>query len=154
MFAVFYFFIIRPENKKKKKTEEMRSSLSPVSYTHLYLQQLLDEPVEEPGLGRIGGLIVDLLALPAADYQPGGAQLTQVVGDGRTAHIHHGGEIYDTFLTVAQQPEELYPAAVVQLAQQLGYQLKCRARGAAGRHLLGGMPVVVGQLVLFHCHPS
>ena len=28
MFAVFYFFIIRPENKKKKKTEEMRNSLS------------------------------------------------------------------------------------------------------------------------------
>ena len=28
MFAIFYFLIIRPENKKKKKTEEMRNSLS------------------------------------------------------------------------------------------------------------------------------
>ena len=28
MFAIFYFLIIRPENKKKKKTEDMRSSLS------------------------------------------------------------------------------------------------------------------------------
>ncbi len=28
MFGVFYLFIIRPENKKKKKTDEMRSSLS------------------------------------------------------------------------------------------------------------------------------
>ena len=28
MFAIFYFFIIRPENQKKKKTEEMRNSLS------------------------------------------------------------------------------------------------------------------------------
>ncbi|MCR5136063.1 MAG: preprotein translocase subunit YajC [Oscillospiraceae bacterium] len=28
MFAIFYFLMIRPENKKKKKTEEMRSSLS------------------------------------------------------------------------------------------------------------------------------
>lgn len=28
MFALMYFMIIRPENKKKKKTEEMRSSLS------------------------------------------------------------------------------------------------------------------------------
>lgn len=28
MFAIFYFLIIRPENKKKKQTEEMRSSLS------------------------------------------------------------------------------------------------------------------------------
>ena len=27
LFAVFYFFMIRPENKKKKKVEEMRSSL-------------------------------------------------------------------------------------------------------------------------------
>ena len=27
LFAVFYFFMIRPENKKKKKIEEMRSSL-------------------------------------------------------------------------------------------------------------------------------
>ncbi len=28
MFAIMYFLIIRPENQKKKKTEEMRSSLS------------------------------------------------------------------------------------------------------------------------------
>jgi len=28
MFAIFYFMIIRPENKKKKKAEEMRSALS------------------------------------------------------------------------------------------------------------------------------
>ena len=28
MFAIFYFLIIRPENKKKKKAEDMRSSLS------------------------------------------------------------------------------------------------------------------------------
>ena len=28
MFAVFYFFFIRPENKKKKKVEDMRNSLS------------------------------------------------------------------------------------------------------------------------------
>ncbi|MGM9585881.1 MAG: preprotein translocase subunit YajC [Candidatus Limivicinus sp.] len=28
MFAIFYFLIIRPENKRKKKTEEMRGSLS------------------------------------------------------------------------------------------------------------------------------
>ncbi len=28
MFAVFYFFFIRPENKKKKTVEEMRSNLS------------------------------------------------------------------------------------------------------------------------------
>ncbi len=28
MFAIFYFLIIRPENKRKKKTEEMRSTLS------------------------------------------------------------------------------------------------------------------------------
>ncbi|MFB0920880.1 MAG: preprotein translocase subunit YajC [Oscillospiraceae bacterium] len=27
LFGVFYFFMIRPENKKKKKVEEMRSSL-------------------------------------------------------------------------------------------------------------------------------
>ena len=27
LFAVFYFFMIRPENKKKKKIEEMRNSL-------------------------------------------------------------------------------------------------------------------------------
>ena len=28
MFAIFYFLIIRPENKKKKKTDEMRNSLA------------------------------------------------------------------------------------------------------------------------------
>ena len=28
MFAIFYFFIIRPENKKKKAADEMRNSLT------------------------------------------------------------------------------------------------------------------------------
>jgi preprotein translocase subunit YajC len=28
LFAVFYFFLIRPENKKKKKLQEMRDNLS------------------------------------------------------------------------------------------------------------------------------
>ncbi len=28
MFAVFYFILIRPENKKKKKADEMRSALT------------------------------------------------------------------------------------------------------------------------------
>jgi len=28
MFAIFYFLMIRPENKKKKKMDEMRNSLS------------------------------------------------------------------------------------------------------------------------------
>ena len=28
MFAIFYFMLIRPENKKKKKADEMRSSLT------------------------------------------------------------------------------------------------------------------------------
>ena len=28
LIAIFYFLIIRPENKKKKKTDEMRNSLS------------------------------------------------------------------------------------------------------------------------------
>lgn len=28
LFAIFYFLMIRPENKRKKKVEEMRSSLS------------------------------------------------------------------------------------------------------------------------------
>ena len=29
LIAVFYLFLIRPENKKKKKLQEMRSSLAP-----------------------------------------------------------------------------------------------------------------------------
>ena len=29
LIAVFYFLLIRPENKKKKKLQEMRSSLAP-----------------------------------------------------------------------------------------------------------------------------
>ena len=28
MFAIFYFLIIRPENKKKKKTEDMRNTMT------------------------------------------------------------------------------------------------------------------------------
>lgn len=80
--------------------------------------------MEGPALGGVGGLVIDLLALPAADDQPAVFELAQVVGDGRAAHPHDGGEVDDALLTVAQQPEDAHAAAVAQQLKQVGDDLK------------------------------
>jgi len=117
-------------------------------------QHLLNEPVEQVGLHITGGLVVYLLALPAADNQPCTAQLAQMVGYGGTAHIHHGREIDDALLTVAEDPEQLDPAAVAQLAQQFGHLLEVTGSRAVFHNLVGGLAMVMGQFIVFHCISS
>ena len=78
------------------------------------------------------------------------AQLAQMVGDGGAAHIHHGGEVNDALLTVAEDPEQLDPAAVTQLTQQLGDLLKIITGRAFFHHLIGGLTVVMGQFIVIH----
>ena len=64
-------------------------------------QGLLNGLMQQTALLGVRRLIVDLLAVPAADYQRAGLQLAEVMGDGGTGHLHHGGDVYDAFLAVA-----------------------------------------------------
>ena len=81
------------------------------------VDHLLEHIVQKPGLLGIAGLVVDLFAFPSADNQTGGSKLLQVVGHGRTAHIHQGGQIDHTFFTMAQQPKDPDPGGIGQLLE-------------------------------------
>lgn len=81
------------------------------------VDHLLEHIVQKPGLLGIAGLVVDLFAFPSADDQPGGSKLLQMVGYGRAAHFHQGGQIDHTFLTMAQQPKDSDPGGISQLLE-------------------------------------
>jgi len=47
-----------------------------------------------------------------------------MMGYGRAGHSQHGRNIDDTFLAVAQQPENSDPGRIAQLLENIGYCLK------------------------------
>ena len=110
--------------------------------------------MEQLGPGRVGSFIVDFLARPAADDQPGGLQLPQVVGDGGAAHLHQGGQVEHALFTVAQQPEDADAAAVPQLLEDVGHGLEVVGAGHVLQLLLNELPVVMGQENVGHGAPS
>ena len=63
--------------------------------------QFLKGIVEDLRSRNMGGFVVNLLAISAADDQTGIFQLLQVMGDGRAGHPHHHRQVGDTFLAVA-----------------------------------------------------
>lgn len=93
------------------------------------LQKLFDHMMQELGLWGIGCFIVDLFPIPAADDQPAGFQDLQVMGYGGAAHVHHGGDIDDTFLAVAQDPEDAKAGAVPQQLEEVRQSLKSSVFG-------------------------
>ena len=82
------------------------------------MHHLLDHVVQQRRRLRICSPVIDLFAFPAADDQPSGTQQLQMVGHGRTAHLHHRSDIEDTLFAMAQQPED---TAADGVAQQLIY---------------------------------
>lgn len=48
-----------------------------------------------------------------------------MVGNGRTAHVHDGGNIDDAFFHVAENPENFQPRGIAELFQQDGYIVDC-----------------------------
>ena len=112
--------------------------------------QLFDHMVEQLGLLGPGGPVVDLLALPAADDQVARLELAQVVGHRGTAHVHHGGEIDHTLLTVAEEPKDPDAAPVPQLFEDIGHKLELGGAGDALQDPLDGLAVVVGQWCIRH----
>ena len=106
--------------------------------------------VQELGSLGLCGLIVDLLAFPAALYEACALKLLKVMGKGRGAHIHHGREVDDTFLTVAEYPEEADTASVTELLKYICHGLETFGLRHVVEAVLKALSVVVGQM--FFCH--
>jgi hypothetical protein len=106
--------------------------------------------MEGPALGGVGGLVIDLLALPAADDEPGGPQDLQMVGHGRTAHLHQRRQIDDALLAVAQQPEDLQPAGVIQLFEHVRNGGKFLRSGHFFLSTLKHPAMIMGQAAIAH----
>ena len=64
---------------------------------------------------RIGGFVIHFFSIAAGCNQSAGFQQTQVVGNGRTAHVHDGGYIDDTFFHVAENPENTNSGGIAKL---------------------------------------
>ena len=77
-----------------------------------HLHRALDDLVQQLRHLRIRRPVVDLLPHPAADDEAAVLQLPQMVGGGGAAHTHQRRQIHDALLTVAQQPEDPYPAVI------------------------------------------
>ena len=103
---------------------------------------------------NIGGRVVNLLAISAADDQTGIFQLLQVMGDGRTGHPHHHGKIGDTFFAVAQYPKQPQTAAVAELFEDIRKVLKFFDLRQGVKQRLNGLTVIVGQMGMGHCFLS
>ena len=83
-----------------------------------------------------------------------GLQLFQMMGDCRTAHTYHGGDIDDAFLTVAQDPEDTDAVSVTELFENI----RCSLKDLCSRHLIQfffyTLPVVMGQSGIRHKYSS
>ena len=111
---------------------------------------ILNGFVQGPGLDGIGRAVVDLLPLPAADDQAAGAELVQVVGNRRAGHIHQGGQVDHALLAMAQQPENLQTAGIVQLPEDVSSQGKGLRPGHFFNPVLKYPAVVMGQAAVVH----
>ena len=70
------------------------------------------------------------------------------MGKGRAGHIHHGGQILQAFLTVAQQPEQLQPVRVGEAAEKIGNSGKIALSGHILQDCIQFFSVLMRQL--FH----
>ena len=119
------------------------------------LHQLLDHVVQELSFPCVSGPVVYLLAFPAAGDESAGLQLPQMVGYGRAAHIHEGGEVDHALFAVAQKPEDADAAAVAQLLENIRHRLEFACFGHVFQDgLFDDLPMVVGQLLVRHGEPS
>lgn len=75
-------------------------------------------------LDGVGGFVVDLFAFAAAGYETAGFQELKVMGNRRAGHTHKGGDVNNTFLTMAEKPENLNSTAIAELFKHVGNRLK------------------------------
>ena len=84
-----------------------------------HVHDLLDHLVQQPRLRGVGGVVIDLLAVPPGHQQSAVPQGAQVVGHGGAGHIQHGGDVHHALLAVTQQPENADAAGVAQLPEDV-----------------------------------
>ena len=114
---------------------------------------LFHHAVEELNRCRRGSFVIDLFSFLTADDQIGGCELFEVMGGCGAAHAHHGGEVDDTFLTVAQ-PKNADSVAVTRLLERIGNRLKILLTGHGCKLLFHGLPMVMGQHRICRESPS
>lgn len=107
-------------------------------------QQILDHGVQGPGHGCLRSFIINLFSFPATDDQLCLLQLPQMVGHRGTGHLHHGRQIDDAFLTMAQDPEDPDAGTVTKLMKELRRRLKCTDLGNMLKNALRFVVVLVG----------
>ena len=83
------------------------------------LHHLLHDLVQHPDLRRISGLVIDLLAVAAADEQSALRQRAEMVRHGGAGHLEQRRQIDDALLPVAQQPEDAHARRVAELLEDL-----------------------------------
>ena len=82
--------------------------------------------MQQTDLPGVGGAVIDLLAVAAADQQTALRQRAQMVRDGRAGHLQHRRQIDDAFLLVAEQPEDAHARRVAELLEDLGDRAEAR----------------------------
>ena len=118
-----------------------------------YTYQILYHVMQQLGLSGAGAFIVYLLAVTAAYDEAGAFEELQMMGQGRRAHVHHDGKIADTFLAVAQYPEQPRAVPVAKLSEYLRYGCKFFCLGHMIKAVLEALTVVMGQYLFFHIYP-
>ena len=101
---------------------------------------------------RIGGFVIHFFSVAAGCNQSAGFQQTQVVGNGRTAHVHDGGNIDDAFFHVAEDPENFQPCGIAELFQQDGYIVDCLLGRQAADDTFFIISMVVRKSAFIFCH--
>ena len=116
------------------------------------LHGALDHAVQQLRLFALRSLVVDLLAVAAADDQSALTQLAQVMRERGRAHAHHGREVDHALLAVAQKPEEPHAVCVGELAkdQRDGLKILGPAEVLLQFMQMRGVLVPMGKLKRFH----
>ena len=109
------------------------------------LYHLLDHVVQELGLRIFRSTIVDFFAFTAAGDEPGTLELLEMVAHRRAGHADHGRDVDDTFLTVAEEPEDADAVAIAKLLKDIGDDLKIVGCWHLREYMIGELAVVVRQ---------
>jgi len=79
---------------------------------------LLDHMMKQLDDLAVAGAVEDLLPLTAADDEAAVAQGAEMVRDRGAGHVQHGGDVDDTFLTVAEHPENTETGGITELGEE------------------------------------
>ena len=141
------FFIRMPASMPEhfdKKAAVLLSSCRTRNSKHIFAG-----PVHKLCLLRIRHPVIHFPAFPPADNQPALTQKLQMMGNCRIAHLHNCRNIADTFLSMAQKPENSQPAAVTDLLKHLRCLNALLLSRQLCQHPVNIISMIMGQIL---CH--